>query len=91
MSDTGGEVETLDYYSVEGLAMNDMLASAKLEKCRDKPPRYRVVAVTKEGKRVATKCDEEQIARRTLMVISLYMKWSRDVVSEEKATGVAKW
>lgn len=88
---SGEEPEVLDYYSIEGMAMNDMLAKAELEKCRDKPPRFRVVVTTKEGKKYATKCDEEQIARRTLMVIALYQKWSKDVVSGEKATGVAKW
>ena len=83
------EAKVIDYYDLEGMALTNMLNKAKLIIC-DKN-KAKIQAITKENELVETPCIEEKAARRSMAIVSLYIKWSKDIVSKEKAKGISLW
>lgn len=75
---------------IESLALGNKLAEAKLENCPDGKKRM-IVAISREGIRYRTKCIEGGKASKALAIILNYIRWSRDVVTTERPTGVEKW
>ncbi|GAB6148343.1 hypothetical protein [Stetteria hydrogenophila] len=73
---------------IEGMAMNGLVESVKLEDCREPKGWKRIVAVDREGRTLASKCIEPEAARRNYMVLTLYSKkWGSLIFSGEEVIG----
>jgi hypothetical protein len=69
---------------MEGMAAWGLISSARLEHC-DARGTARVVAVTKDGRTLATRCMEEGAARRVYALVRLYISnWSKLIIEDYK-------
>ncbi|BAF34836.1 hypothetical protein APE_2598a [Aeropyrum pernix K1] len=69
-------VRMAGFIEVEGLAINGLLRSARLEECDNPRGWYRVVAEGVDGEVLKTPCAEEDAARRFLAVVNSYLgRW----------------
>jgi hypothetical protein len=66
---------------VEGLAMNGLLKSFRLEDCGKPKGFQRIVAEAVDGRILRTGCLEPDAARREVMVMNLYLRqWSKFIL-----------
>lgn len=69
-------------YFIEGLALNGLVKSFQQKECDDK--KLEVVVETLRGEKISTGCLDEKIARKTIVVLSLYSKWGRIIASSSQ-------
>lgn len=81
--------ETYSIIDLESMALGNQLLQAKLEDCTG--GKKAIVAVGKDGKTYRSKCLEEKKAKVSLITILNYIRWSKDTISEETATGIENW
>jgi len=68
--------------AIEGMAAWGLISDVKVERCKD--GKARVIAYPKNGGELATKCMEEDAARRVATLIRLYIKnWSKLIVGSQ--------
>ena len=66
----------------EGLGIVGFLKDARLERCERPQGWMRLVGVTVDGEKVATKCIEPDAAKRLYAVVSSYLKRWGGLVEE---------
>ncbi|MEM0021145.1 MAG: hypothetical protein QW039_05695 [Fervidicoccaceae archaeon] len=86
----GSDEKRYSIIELESMALGNKLSEAKLVNCEDSRKKM-IVAIGRDGETFRTRCIEESKARRALISILNYIKWSRDIISSEQPTGIESW
>ncbi len=84
------EAENIDFFTLESMALGKELDHARLKDCGDGKKKY-IEARGRDGRAYKTGCADPREAYKSFTIIANYIRWSKDIVSDEKPSGRELW